>query len=125
MPGSIKFLSGERTNRLYFYRHIDLFKKASRDLQDSPLHLTDFKDVEVISTGPLGLMMLVKCTFGSGEESIARIDYSMLETFKIFLHSTKNMSPDHTPVFPKSYVAFKFGLGVLLLMLALILKIIS
>lgn len=82
--GSIKFLTGSRAKAEYTYAEENLFSLYRRSPPGKPLHLSDFKSIEVIAAGPLNLVMLAKCTFKDGEEATARVWYSIFEVIYIY-----------------------------------------
>lgn len=125
MAGFIEFLSGKRAGKLYFYNNKNIFKPRSKHPYDDPLHLTDFKDVEIISAGPFGVYILIKCELTNAEEYIARIDYSMLEVFKVFILDSKFLPPGQLPIFPISNITRNIAIIVLLIVIVLLLKVIS
>ena len=114
--GSIKFLTGSRAKAEYTYAEEDLFSLYRRSPPGKPLHLSDFKSIEVIAAGPLNLVMLAKCTFKDGEEATARVWYSIFEVIYIFTKNETNTSSEQpSAIFPKSYVIAVF-LAILMLL---------
>ena len=112
--GSIKFLTGARAKAEYNYTEEDLFTPAWRSLPGPNLRLTDFESIETITTGPLGLIILAKCTFKDGEVASARVWYSIFEIIYAFTtNQTSSPSFDRPLIFPKSYVVFSFFIALI------------
>ncbi len=104
--GSIAFLTGSMAKAKYDYKEEDLFKPAWRPPPGPPLRLTDFKHIEIITTGPWSLIVLAKCTFKNGEVAIARMWYSVFEVICTFIAIEAISPPAEPPVtFPNSYVS--------------------
>ena len=97
----IKFLTGPKAQATFLYKNEDLFKLSWRSQPCEPLHLTDLKEVEVLSPGFLGVNILIKCIFITGDEELAEIDYATLHAMQVFLFN-KNTSPVNVnSFFPK------------------------
>ena len=104
MGGVIKFLGGHLAGAKYIYKKENLLRPYFSGLAKTPdLYLTDFEDIQVISRQPPGLLLLVKCTFANGKESIATVTSSMLEVIQAFLLNKKYLSEGDQYFFPKSY----------------------
>lgn len=80
----IKFLTGSRTGANLFYKN-GPFKTMWPNPPSAPLHLEDFESVKLVASGPLNLLMIVKCTFKNEEEAIAVVTYPMLQVLSKFI----------------------------------------
>lgn len=50
-----------------------------------PLYLEDFESVKCVTIGPFASTTLIKCTFKNGEEAMATVNYSRLESLARFI----------------------------------------
>lgn len=119
----INFMGGYLAGTSYTYKNKNLLASSSKNPPDSPeLHLSDFTDIQVIAKEPpLGVCLLVKCTFTNGKQSLASVSYSMLEIIQIFLFNKEFLTEDDVRFFPKSNATLLF-ICFLVLMLIIIVK---
>ena len=81
---TINFLTGSRARSAFWYKN-GSFKHLSVTPPCAPLCLEDFETVKCVSLGPFASSTLVKCTFKNGEEAMATVSYSMLESLAEFI----------------------------------------
>ena len=81
---TIKFLTGSRTESGFFYKN-GSFRPMRITPPSPPLCLEDFESVKCVSLGPFASTTLIKCTFKNGEEAMATVNYSMLESLARFI----------------------------------------
>ena len=66
----------------------------------APLHLTEFKDIEILSES-LGSFTF-KCYFNDGTESLAVANTQTVFFLQKFIYNIKNTPKDQEPEFPKA-----------------------
>ena len=118
----IKFLGGARAPATYFYKNKDLFKPAFYNRSAEPLRLTDFKEIEVVTSNVFTAS--IKCTFIDGRQSLALVPRQTLYLLQGFVFSASQMPFGQTPPLPKNYVdAISIGALITLSAIALALKL--
>lgn len=125
----IKFLGGARAPATYFYKNKDLFKPAFYNRSAEPLRLTDFKEIEVVTSNVFTAS--IKCTFIDGRQSLALVPRQTLYLLQGFVFSASQMPFGQTPPFPKDYtdtiligtVIILSGVSIILSTIALALKL--
>ena len=80
----IKFLTGSRAKSGFWYKN-GSFKPMAATSPSAPLYLEDFESVKYVAHGKFAMVILVKCTFKNGEEAMASVNYSMLESLAGFI----------------------------------------
>lgn len=87
---NIKFIAGHKAPATYSYCNENLFRPTSEKAYKEPLHLTDFKKIEIVSTHLR--QSIIKCQFTDGTESLATANMTMLKILQQFIYDSNNAS---------------------------------
>ena len=88
---NIKFIAGHKAPATYSYCNENLFRPTSEKAYKEPLHLTDFKKIEIVSTHLR--QSTIKCYFTDGTESLATAGMTMIKILQQFIYDFNN-APD-------------------------------
>ena len=88
---NIKFIAGHKAPATYSYCNENLFRPTSEKAYKEPLHLTDFKKIEIVSTHLR--QSIIKCQFTEGTKSLATAGMTMLKILQQFIYDSNN-APD-------------------------------
>ena len=96
---AIKFTAGRKAPARYIYCDKGLFKPSLMSTSSAPpLHLTEFKDIEILSES-LGSFTF-KCYFNDGTESLAIANTQTVFFLQKFIYNVKNTPKGQEPEIP-------------------------